>query len=1352
MPPKNSAAASRASEASEPPAQPFAFIRVLKDNGKLGPAMPLHSRLLTIGRKACDMTIELPTVSRKHAIIEVDESDVLWLTALTLNSKTRLNGEQLPIGESLMIRQGDVFEIGPRKFQVEYGPGMRLKRILYPKQYPLPARATPSRLQTPQPKRQATPKGAAPSTPAQPKSPQLLQQGGKPKSQAGTPVLAPSEEDHVADQPKEDGSENELPLEPPSAPLPPSVTPIAKRKSIETTRFVLPSPVQPTPVAKVTTPGSAKSSLRSALIEATAAAEADSGPQTVGSSAPSSKQATPKATPAKQTSASAESASSANVSANIPMKPSRLDFGLEDNQPQEYIEPGSADVVVQEALEVINSIAEACEALSNEARAQAEMVAQRHLASPATVPEVAPVEAEDQIERKDTESQPDPVEVAVAIDLEDAARAVSALVSPDKVAKIAVDLIKVPTAALSPAASAIREKLLNHFANVSLTAPPKSDLVQLQASPARADESARDDALASELSGDLVAEAMADAQRMLSEASALNEADALLDEAAKLISSPASMSRRRKWSMAAKCMSVPMSVLEDSPAPSHKSEAGSGATPAKTPAGKIDSELNTPKSSRSTRSPPASPLNVSKHTAHTSGTPQSSKVQRHRHSLKDALALLRNVPMEDNADCAGVPCETTPSRSIKRQSTPRSLSKAAKSPAARAVDADENTEGTTITQSVRAHYVVAQSPAKQSVGSPSLSSFGSEIGDLTTGDLTTSVDGSKSKVKKAYVLSPIKLSMFQDLTATIGSDSQVDPANVSSTGPSSQATTPSKQTAEERASSTPKSAQTAASTPKTHGKSRATTPKTAMTPIDVLKKTIFMSIIEDALSPARQIAMSARAALADAEERRLSLEKTIELGSKHRTPGPFAAAQQDATDAISPDEAEAIDDLDRFFDVHTEAADDADIDADMAFAIEHEFEAAGEETEVEENEEEGPTSGVVEGDDAEHKDASSFGLEDLPVKLNFEHTYVVDKVVYSPKRALDRESERQRRRSSQVFGRADASHEDSEDVDVGLGKVRSRQDSESHSALELSASVDDNDSMLASRFNGSPKLPALPAPTPMVAKRVRRTEDGNSDTSLTSNLDESSMSLASTPATPATPTTPTVPSGEDASERPPVEESIASTPAKKTPAAKRGSARRTPAANAESATQETAPSTPQTKADVAMDEVDTPSQFATPMAVIDIPNPPPTSGRRRSKRVTETELQASEEADKKEEAVSSPKRGVMTPAPKASAAKTPGAKTRTPAARTPAASEEPATETSVERATASAVKASASKSRRSTRSTSEDNADETTTSLQSPSRRVQKSLTKLDLDFEVNSPIPARRTPRTRRQTIAGKR
>ena len=108
----------------------YGSIVVIKSSGEDGSSFSLIDEECFLGRaEGCDIRIELPTVSKKHAKIKVQVTDgagaVNWVTiiALSKTNNTNVNGVSIPSGIPLLLSHNDQFTIGNRHFRWEYPNG-----------------------------------------------------------------------------------------------------------------------------------------------------------------------------------------------------------------------------------------------------------------------------------------------------------------------------------------------------------------------------------------------------------------------------------------------------------------------------------------------------------------------------------------------------------------------------------------------------------------------------------------------------------------------------------------------------------------------------------------------------------------------------------------------------------------------------------------------------------------------------------------------------------------------------------------------------------------------------------------------------------------------------------------------------------------------------------------------------------------------------------------------------------------------------------------------------------------------------------------------------------------------------
>jgi two-component system response regulator AtoC len=89
-------------------------LRLLVIEGDNAKAYPLPSKgMLIVGRaEECDVRIDHPSLSRRHAAIEVDSAGI-WIRELGSTNGTRLGGRRLGPDERVHLPSGELVEIGP---------------------------------------------------------------------------------------------------------------------------------------------------------------------------------------------------------------------------------------------------------------------------------------------------------------------------------------------------------------------------------------------------------------------------------------------------------------------------------------------------------------------------------------------------------------------------------------------------------------------------------------------------------------------------------------------------------------------------------------------------------------------------------------------------------------------------------------------------------------------------------------------------------------------------------------------------------------------------------------------------------------------------------------------------------------------------------------------------------------------------------------------------------------------------------------------------------------------------------------------------------------------------------------
>ncbi|KAG0710170.1 Proliferation marker protein Ki-67 [Chionoecetes opilio] len=100
---------------------------VIKRNGGDGTAYPMLRASCSIGRNAdCDIRVQLNSVSQQQCRIDVDPSGKAYLTHLSHNSQTVVNGYTLAPDEVFLLRHKQVLSVGERQFRWEYPEGSTL--------------------------------------------------------------------------------------------------------------------------------------------------------------------------------------------------------------------------------------------------------------------------------------------------------------------------------------------------------------------------------------------------------------------------------------------------------------------------------------------------------------------------------------------------------------------------------------------------------------------------------------------------------------------------------------------------------------------------------------------------------------------------------------------------------------------------------------------------------------------------------------------------------------------------------------------------------------------------------------------------------------------------------------------------------------------------------------------------------------------------------------------------------------------------------------------------------------------------------------------------------------------------
>uniref|UniRef100_A0A8C6LSX0 FHA domain-containing protein n=1 Tax=Nothobranchius furzeri TaxID=105023 RepID=A0A8C6LSX0_NOTFU len=101
-------------------------IVVIKRSGGDGTEFPLTTSCLFGRKEECDIRIQLPSVSKEHCRIDLNENKEVILTNLSSVSLTRVNGKALQQSERL--KHGDVITILDRSFRFEYPPASTPKK------------------------------------------------------------------------------------------------------------------------------------------------------------------------------------------------------------------------------------------------------------------------------------------------------------------------------------------------------------------------------------------------------------------------------------------------------------------------------------------------------------------------------------------------------------------------------------------------------------------------------------------------------------------------------------------------------------------------------------------------------------------------------------------------------------------------------------------------------------------------------------------------------------------------------------------------------------------------------------------------------------------------------------------------------------------------------------------------------------------------------------------------------------------------------------------------------------------------------------------------------------------------
>jgi pSer/pThr/pTyr-binding forkhead associated (FHA) protein len=103
----------------DPKMNKIADIIVINKNGSEGKSFPLIDKKCVFGRMIdCDIRLQLPTVSKRHCVIEFDENGCAWLDDLSTNG-TMVNQNMM---KRHMLCDGDIITIGDRSFRFYYNP------------------------------------------------------------------------------------------------------------------------------------------------------------------------------------------------------------------------------------------------------------------------------------------------------------------------------------------------------------------------------------------------------------------------------------------------------------------------------------------------------------------------------------------------------------------------------------------------------------------------------------------------------------------------------------------------------------------------------------------------------------------------------------------------------------------------------------------------------------------------------------------------------------------------------------------------------------------------------------------------------------------------------------------------------------------------------------------------------------------------------------------------------------------------------------------------------------------------------------------------------------------------------
>ncbi|KAB7498399.1 Antigen KI-67 [Armadillidium nasatum] len=99
----------------------YGYVVVIKRAGGDYTSYPLTTKRCIIGKNNdCDIRIQLPSVSKLHCKIEVDDAGKAYITNLNRNNSTLLNDEKIPSEQPIDLYHNDVIIIADRKFRWEY--------------------------------------------------------------------------------------------------------------------------------------------------------------------------------------------------------------------------------------------------------------------------------------------------------------------------------------------------------------------------------------------------------------------------------------------------------------------------------------------------------------------------------------------------------------------------------------------------------------------------------------------------------------------------------------------------------------------------------------------------------------------------------------------------------------------------------------------------------------------------------------------------------------------------------------------------------------------------------------------------------------------------------------------------------------------------------------------------------------------------------------------------------------------------------------------------------------------------------------------------------------------------------